>query len=54
MATGTGAMAAGMGRAAAAPRGPNLLRGPAAAAPPPRPLAGLPSPGTELRGEWGR
>lgn len=47
-------MAAGMGRAAAVPGEPNpLLRGPAAAVPPPRPLTRLPSPGAACLGERG-
>lgn len=47
-------MAAGMGSVVAKPREPNsLLRGPAAAAPPPRPLTRLPSPGAARRGQGG-
>lgn len=47
-------MAAGMGRAAAAPGEPNpFLGGPAAAVPPPCPLTLLPSPGAACLGERG-
>lgn len=54
-ATGIGAMAAGIGRAAAAPGEPNpLLRGPAAAVPPPRPLTRLPGRGAACPGERGQ